>query len=271
MVRMRLILAAIVTSLGYFQYTILQHGFSGPVIVLDICAGILLLSAASILLFSFFRVDVMPDGRLCYNPDNPYWKLMGLVYPESFKSAVSLCRAYWATVGLLALVAGLLIFASAAIFIISMIFYAAYTDLNKFAIVLGFMALIVLCVFIIGGLIELLGWIEEKKPWFENVNSALRIIVLFAFVVALPIFLISLEYTISYGAAALIYLKWVGIGISVIAGTILLIWAAFRYLPALKNTWAGYVLQLAKKELCPQLAACPIDANLPMPRARENS
>ena len=266
---MRLILAAIAIGLGYIQYLLPQYGFRfemeswGP--LLHIVLDILLLATASILIFSFFRVDVMPDGQLCYNPNNPYWKLMKYFYSQSFKSRISLCKAYWATVGLLTLGAVILLIFGALLTIVGTLSYTVYDaayNLNKdSAVGLGLLGIMILCIFIIGGVCKLLGWFEEKLPWFEYVNVALRIIILFAVGVALPIYAIHAYYVISYGAAALVYLKLVGLGTVTIAGVVFLIWAAFKYFPIFKNTWVGYILRLAKKELCPQLIACPVTTN----------
>ncbi|MEK7090578.1 MAG: hypothetical protein AAB930_03245, partial [Patescibacteria group bacterium] len=148
---------------------------------------------------------------------------------------------------------------------------AVYNSNENSAAALGHLVIVVLSIFVIVGIVRLLAWIEEKISWFSYINSALLVLFFSALGVALPIYLIHDHYVIGYGASALIYLKWIGVGLAVIAGAVLLIWAAFKYLPALKNTWVGYALLAAKKELCPQLIACPVSADLPASPAREGA
>src|SRR3989344_3569480 len=54
--------------------------------------------------FSFFRVYETGDGRLAYDPNNFYWKTMGRLFKEDWKEEISLCKAFWLTTLLMALV-----------------------------------------------------------------------------------------------------------------------------------------------------------------------
>lgn len=267
MLRMRVILMAITVGLGYIQYLLPQYGLpfeiGYPGILLHLALDILMISAACIFLFSFFKVDITPDGRVCYKPNNPYWKIM--VYLKIFDSSVSLCRAYWITVGLVTVMAIILAMCAVLLAIISGLSYTAYDaafnqNMNS-AAALGYFGLIIALTSALVYLTKFLGWLEEKMSWFEYVNTALIIIVLCAVTVALPIFTIAVKDEIGYGEAALVYCKWIGISALGVGGAILLIWGAFKYLPVLKNTWMGYIFRSIKKEFCPQLVACPIGDN----------
>lgn len=52
-------------------------------------------AAILMLVFSFFRVSESEDGRLMYDPDNLYWKLLHRCF--ELEGNVSLCKAYWLT------------------------------------------------------------------------------------------------------------------------------------------------------------------------------
>lgn len=63
-----------------------------------ICGPILFLSAAIILVFSFFRVSELPNGRLAYDPTNWHWRVLKKVF--NVKGSLSLCAAFWMTAGI---------------------------------------------------------------------------------------------------------------------------------------------------------------------------
>lgn len=83
------------------------------------------LSSATMFGFSFFRVRELPDGRLSYDPSNPYWKLMRKIF--DFEK-ISLCSAFWMT-------AFVIFLASAGILlsvIVSLFVWSAYAgDMPK--------------------------------------------------------------------------------------------------------------------------------------------
>lgn len=78
---------------------------------------ILFLSALLMFVFSFLIVNETPDGRLEYDPSNPYWKILNKCF--YLKGNVSLCKAYWLTTGL-TLMSAITIF---LVSILSWIFY----------------------------------------------------------------------------------------------------------------------------------------------------
>lgn len=265
--RMRLILAVIAFGLGYAQYLLPQYGIPFETgywgMFLHIAIDVLLLTTVCILIFSLFKVDETPDGRICYNPDNPYWRIMG--YFDFFDSEVSLCRAYWTTAGLVTATAFVMAALSTFLLMVGGFSYIAYDatfnrDQNS-AAVLGYLGMAIILIIAITYLCKFFGWLEEKLPWFEYVNITLKIFVFCAITMALPIFFIAINYNISYGAAVLIYLKWLGVIALGTGGAVLLTWTAFKYLPILNNTWVSYIFRSAKRELCPQLVACPIGNN----------
>ncbi len=104
--RTRLLLLFVVLLTIAGQVFLLKSGL-GIVLkfVIHVADGILLASALTMLFFSFFRVGITANGELCYNPNNPYWGVMGwyceniLDYLDNpFQEEVSLCKAFWITV-----------------------------------------------------------------------------------------------------------------------------------------------------------------------------
>lgn len=195
MIRMRVILLMVALAFVYGQYWI----FTTPMgIFLQISFHALdaafLLAAAGILFFSFFQIDITPQGELCYNPNNFWWKAMSEFWDGVWKDKNSLCKAYWLT------------------------FFLICIWLIAFAIIAAVLAL----------------------------------------VIAFPPMTISEKLDIGIIDAIWIELKWIGISLVSITGAVGLIWAAFRFIPLLKNTWLGQVFRIMKRKFCPTLIACPL-------------
>ncbi|MDP3697740.1 MAG: hypothetical protein Q8R55_07075, partial [Candidatus Taylorbacteria bacterium] len=62
-------------------------------------------------------------------------------------------------------------------------------------------------------------------------------------------------------AGTLIYLKWTGIGITVVASAVGIILLAFKNWGVLANSWLGRQIALLKKNLCVRFIECPGQAN----------
>lgn len=65
--------------------------------VLLLTTPFLFLSSLVMLAFSLFRVQVLPDGRLAYDPRNPYWRAMKRIWKEEWPENISVCQACWRT------------------------------------------------------------------------------------------------------------------------------------------------------------------------------
>ncbi len=246
---------------------------------LHVADGIPLFSALTMLLFSFFRVGVMADGELCYNPDNWYWKTMAWFYDPLYfplsspfeRGKVSLCKAFWLTVFAILIIIGLSVLA----FVLVSLIWDAYL---KF----GLLKMILTVVLIATGVAALLGACyglsvgEDKiknkyyqavadRPRLRNAAETtgdilmpiIAIGVLFSLTVVMPILVIMDIAKVPLYTAIVYYLVGVaGLALTV-GGAAFLIWLIFKYLPRIiGNTVLGQFLAAKKKRFCPTLTRC---------------
>lgn len=261
---MRVILLALVAFLGYGQYWLLESNFKNQAlpIILHIVGTILWIAAASILFFSFLRVGTTSDGQLCFNPNNPYWKLMRKFWGDAWGDRISLCKSYWLTVAFVAASSYISAMAGVMLYGLTKLAFeiakapakfgkearASVPALGWFVVIAVLLVLVVLfCI-----------WATKKLPALKYLWYGILGVFVAGMLVAFPIFLIVDYQRITVSAASLIYLKWAGIVVGVMALAALVIVAAFKYLPAIRNTWLGQLLKAAEGELCPILVACPL-------------
>lgn len=269
--KLRLNLFAIIALCGYGAYIIQGLDHQNIVVFFDtylnfevradkiiilayILDSTLLLAAVNILFFSCFKIHIAPDGRFCYDPNNPYWKFMRSLYTSWWGEKISLCRSFWITVH-----------CELVILLVIAVCYTAYDfimwatgqtfsellNVGKiFAIAGAFIALFSLTIFYLGKLTDRFPWM--KYVWYCGAGAGL--VGLF---VVLPIF-VMLDEGFLLRAAILTYLKWAGMiggtGVAVFG----LVWTAFRYIPALRNTWLGLTLLTLKSKACLTLYECPV-------------
>ncbi|MBI2062535.1 MAG: hypothetical protein HYT64_02500 [Candidatus Yanofskybacteria bacterium] len=246
---------------------------------LHVADGILLLSALTMLLFSFFRVGVTTDGELCYNPDNWYWKTMAWFYDKlsdpyssSFSQGkVSLCKSFWMTAGVIFVVTGLLVLVG----LLTVSLWDAYWKyglLKMFYAALGFVVLAAAVIGVICGLVVGAEKISNKiddathnKHRLRNAMATTKTVAeplfLFGFfslfLVIFPIMIIAVKFKVSFFTAIVYYLVGVTGLVLTIGGAVLLIWFVFKYLPGIiGNTVLGQFLSAKKKQFCPTLTRC---------------
>jgi len=266
MVKTRVILFLVGLGLAFGQYALVQSSPNEVLaVVLHVLGSILLLAAMGIFTLSFIEVGVSPQGELCFNPNNPFWKLMKFVYEGVWKDRNSLCKSYW-------LFAFILLFGAFILGVIGVVLYGIVTELipNTVTVIQeeGILAVVKPVAIGIGvivaffGIIVLFVNLALKHLWLKRLLQVLGwiilVTVLFLAFVFGPIHSIQDNQDVTTSEAIPIYLKWVGITLGSIAAAVLLIWAAFKYLPMLRNTWLGQIILAIKRNLCPSLVACPI-------------
>lgn len=266
LVRMRLILGVLSGILIYGQKFLAElmqvasvgrehTDFRPELQALD---GVLLLAALTIFIFSFVRISRVGND-LCYDPGNPYWKLMKGLYGDSWKDSMSLCKSYWMTVWMIFLPAVLVTLLSLfAIFAIPAMLHdlAGRTWQEIFMWIGIFTGTAIVGV----GLVFLIGWMAEKLKWFKHMVSALLIAGMVVSTIAIQIYSIHQERKIAIASAAWIYSGWAGSIVGCAGLAIFLIWAAFKFLPSLANSWIGRIFAAFKEKMCPVLIACPCGA-----------
>src|SRR6185312_10615100 len=106
------------------------------------------------------------------------------------------------------------------------------------------------------GLMQLCQRLTKKFPTLEYVWVTLGIVIVAFVIVVLPICEIHENRQVSYASASGLYGEWaVGIVLAV-GAVVLIVAAAFRYFPALRDTWLGQIFATIKGPLCPTLVAC---------------
>lgn len=271
-----LLLVTLLTLAG--QILILHsHLHNNLQFTLHVADGILLLSALTMLLFSFFRVGVTACGDLCYNPDNWYWKTMkefsdSLYAPYSSpfdRGEVSLCKAFWLTVFAVFMV----IVLSALAVSLFILLWDVYWKFGLLKIILfafgivAFIGVIIGIVFASEKVKVQYDQIVDDKPRLRNAMETignilgvlLFIDLIFFIVVVVPVIIIMEKAKVSLYVAVIYYLIGVfGLTLT-IGGAWLLIWGTFWYLPrVMRGSVLEQFLSAKKKQFCPTLVACKL-------------
>lgn len=276
-------LVALLTIIGQV-FVFNSHLANGWKFLLHVSDGILLLSALTMLLFSFFRVGITASGEICYNPDNWYWKTMKgfsdfLYSPYSspfYQGKVSLCKAFWLTVIAGFMVTIFLMFAVGFIVLLWHIYWKfgllkiIFTGLGIVAFTGVIIGTIVGTVFISKKIEVQYCQIVDDKPRLRNAMEIIRSILLnfvlfgliFFMIVVMPIIVIMEEAKVSLYIAIIYYaVGIVGLALT-IGGACLLIWSIFSYLPkVMRGSMLGQFLSAKKKQFCPTLVACSVKKN----------
>ena len=255
MLRTRAILLALSAALSYGQYVLLESNLNeGLRYVLHGAGVILSLAAISILLFSFVRIGRTADGQPCFDPLNPYWKLMREFFGETWGDRIRLCKSYWLTVMFISLCVAVLAIVAAVVLGSGWTILQAVKVPGKVPLVLGIVVGIVVASM---GLVAFGTWLTEKFPKIKYLWGTLGVALAVAFLVIMPIGTIRNNRDVSVATASSIYMVWlVGI-VAAIGAVVFLIWAVFKYLPVLKNTWLGQLFGAIIGQFCPTLVACP--------------
>ncbi|PIR69368.1 MAG: hypothetical protein COU47_03290 [Candidatus Niyogibacteria bacterium CG10_big_fil_rev_8_21_14_0_10_46_36] len=215
---------------------------------------LLFVSAFIIFVSSFMQVGMLPNGQLCYNPNNWYWRVMDSIWGNGWGDTVSLCKAYWRTVETIILGMLVAVIAAFLIGVVPAIVYAFIKDARSSLMVTGG---------VIGALSFIIGmiWLDNKYSWFGYVWKTVVALILFGLLVVFPSMEIMQERGILFWPALLVYLKYAGLivgsvvaAIAVIVGCVA---GAIYATPALRNSvvWQGY--SFVKEETCPILVSCP--------------
>lgn len=258
MVKARLLLFAVVAALLACLYPIHQilvnpaHGH-WPLWTSFVGAGLLFLevgglpAALAMLICSFFRVNVAPDGRLIYDPQNPYWRLMRKLWKEDWKDQISLCSAFWKT--------WFFFFGS---IVISFLVYMLGVIIWKegFNGLLVGMAKVAGPIFaVVGGIFAfayIITWLTKRGGWTRKVGNILTAAFAILTCTIFPICLLMYgNDPRPFSAALWAYLSFIGV---VVAG--LGAFAGVCYLVSkTPNTLLGQFLLALKNKLCPFLYA----------------
>lgn len=217
-------------------------------IFFHIVLAVLFVAALFILLSTFFHVHKDERGYY-YDPRNFFWRTMRHFYGYSWPARITLCRAYWLTVGFSAMLTIVTIVATA-------IMYAAYcaltmpwnvptrAELLAIGVVLG----------IAMGVIVLLSWIANTSRIGERIVVGFVITVVVGLVIVVPILAMSTgPHAVPVLVAILMYLSFMAkyVGLSVAA-----IWAGYKYIPVLKKSAIGrFLVELKNDYFCPILEA----------------
>ena len=207
-----------------------------------------------LLLFSFFEVDKTPEGEICFKRSNPYLRLMRCVFSESKKlktGSISICALHLHS--LLLVVFGII--AALICYVISIFMFLLFSgelsfnqiSLQKFLHLLA----------VTGPLILIAGLAMCKNKILKKLGGFLCFayigILLFIFLVYLPITSLMFEYSYAFIKAILIYLAAIVIMISALIGVFFSVIFALKHLPALRETWLAQILFSVKNNICPMV------------------
>lgn len=217
--------------------------------VVSALAGLAVIAGLTVFALTFAGAKV-EAGRLCFNPDNIIHKLT----LANLKGGSSLCGTtwgvFWVIFGAVFVVA---IAFGAVAFVIKL---ASDGQLLKIA---GLLAGLLLACGVVVFLISLTPKFIQKIM-VGICLAALAVFAVVAFVV-LPIKEIAKQNALPVSGAVPIYLSYVYLGLVGIALIVGVVWAAFKFLPGLKNTWLGKLVA----GLCPVVITCPVNAPCPEP------
>ncbi len=234
------------------------YGYSkSPAGILDFVLPFLLIlpplpffSALIMLGFSLFRVETLPDGRLVYDPANPYWRLMRKLWKVDFSANISVCKACMLTS--LSLLGCLIILM--VVFVLGMMarLYSEgqLSKVNWQGVVLGlrFMASLAIPVLIANRLAKF--GRERQIKILEILGQGIIYLWLFSFFVIFPVYGFMYKEHLGLFSAILVYLQWAGI----IVGPLLLIWGALCLVFFIgEKTILGQWLRALKSDFCPIL------------------
>lgn len=225
---------------------------------------VFILSGAGIIPFmaSFTRAHIEPDGSICFNTNNWYWKLMIGFFGKDFMLDNRGCLNYWLTgvafmvfsiIGLIVLIISYGIF--------NLLKWAyitpGYEIANDVASGLPIVGIIAVVFFACLGLCICAQLLVKRHKIFEvifDVVMAILLTLVIGFIaVFIPIDIISISHDKTFGAASILYLRYVALGILGLIAMAALAWAAFKFLPMLKNHWLG---QLIQDKVCVRVTTC---------------
>lgn len=247
MARTRVILALLISGLVLGEYCLAVSGLEIYWrVVLHGFGALLMLVAAFMLTCSFFRVDTLPNGELCYNPSNPFWRAIESFYSkvEDWNGKISLCAAYWTVVCMS------IVYVMIAV-ILAGFAYTLYTEkLGKLAPIMGFVFGGVLVALAVAAAVAfLLGKLINKFPWTAYPLLGSFFVGIF---IIFPIAMIQKGAEVPVSTASGYY----GLGVLALAVAIGLGILAFKYIKVLRNTALGMFFASAKEKVCPMLTAC---------------
>lgn len=262
--KMRAIVFMFLCLLGYGYYFLLSHELNPVALKVGLYSVMGIFSSAFviILLSSFFRIKKSPNGILCYDPQNLYWRVMKSIWANRWDTKVSLCKMFWLTIA--AILGGLMYIVVVAVCIvfIGALGVGGYF-LLKYASVLNvmFWSLGIVSGLGILAVISYLVYLWMRTFSFktrEMIGIIASVVFLGFALVGLPIGVI-IENGHSLSQAIFLYLKWTSIIVGVLVGTCFLIAYAIKYIPMLKDTFLGIVYTAIKTKTCPILYECSFE------------
>lgn len=227
--------------------------------------------AALIMIIATFRnLEGKSDGTLCYSPDNFWWRLMSQWYRDRWGTEVRTCKALFLTDVLVIIFSAIILVAISVLSVLFGLVSDVYTAIDGGTLlvmdrdqlttvgILGFLAYMILT-----------GHFLQKKNWLGIIGRTMRrlfflsIFVLFvAEVGVLPVRVIMANQGIELAEALLIYGKWAGIVVSVLAVVFGLFFGLFMFVPKifltasqnLHDTWFGRIFLFVHNASCPTMA-----------------
>jgi len=281
--RMRTILVAVMAAcVGVWVVFLTDFSFEPwvsiftPLFIVLVFVVPFMLFAGALTMFvaTFCGIRITPDGKLCYNPDNFWWKWMSRFYGDSWGTEVAFCKAYWFTDLFLLIVFIISIFVAilATFFVvvgsdvITVVKTGTMADSSPFLfifIILAGIAVYVSCA----------AYLSFRESWLQWVGGAMLGVLVVAICVAViytfgvyPVSVTMEEQSIALGEALLIYGKIIGILIGGMAAAVgfcfaaykFVMWLLFTIFPKLRNTWIGKFYLWIHDELCPIVTECKI-------------
>lgn len=156
-------------------------------------------AAILMLVFSFFRVSESEDGRLMYDPNNLYWKLLR----RQLEGNISLCKAYWFT----SFITFVAVFFSGAVV---MILWAMYTQ-GIWKVLVGFKILLPLVAFFGSFCIPIIFVATWPNNELVRKFSLRLLLAIFAgWAVGLPFYIFLFKNGLTMSASIAKYLEAIG-------------------------------------------------------------
>jgi len=209
---------------------------------------ILFLAATLMLVFSFFRVNEVSDGRLEYDPSSYHWRLLKKCF--ELEGNISLCKAYWLTTLVTFFT---VIFTGAAV----LFSYMAYTE-GVWKVIVGFKVILLLAAFMGSFCIPVIFRVIWPKSEFVSKFSLFLLVAIIAsWVVVLPFYTFLYRDGLTMSASMWKYLTAIGemslMVISIYAGLGLILLLAKYFSSRSSDSLLKRLFTTLKENMCPIL------------------
>lgn len=272
MFKVRVLLVLEVAIMFFLQLFVSEiHWYPNAMLFFKFFFITLMITGVNMLLFSFVRVDKTPTGALCFNPKNPYWRLMKWIYPKHWGKQMSLCRTHWMTeLVVVTTIAALMVL----FFAWQAGLWASLKIVAAIVLIAVFFALVIIFGVGAGTVVEKVFSFVGQTMWYRRhkiVIDKFGIGGTALAVILCPSFLTMKDYGLDFVTALLVVFKYIVFGIWSLAGVVgailCILWICARFVDfvgssaAFVETSFGQTIAGIKNNLCPTVYECSINTN----------